>query len=96
MAVHSLKCWPDYFEAIMSGKKSFDVRKDDREPRYEVGDILILEEFRAHVGEFTGRKMKCHIKRVARYTSDLNNLEGEGVREGYCIIGLGACELVQP
>lgn len=42
---HELKCWPEYFQAIKAGDKRFELRKDDREPKYEVGHTLVLEEW---------------------------------------------------
>jgi len=41
--VHDLKTWPLYFAAVSSGKKTFEIRKNDRD--FKVGDILILKEF---------------------------------------------------
>ncbi len=38
--VHELKIIPDFFEAVASGKKKFEVRYDDR--GYQAGDELIL------------------------------------------------------
>ena len=35
-----LKILPEYFEAVKSGKKTFELRKNDRD--FCVGDILIL------------------------------------------------------
>jgi hypothetical protein len=40
MAVHELKCWPEYFDAILSGEKTFEVRRDDR--GFQRGDIIEL------------------------------------------------------
>lgn len=40
---HELKTWPQYFERIISGEKTFEVRKDDR--GYQAGDVLVLREF---------------------------------------------------
>jgi len=42
--IHELKTWPEYFEEILTGKKTFEVRKNDRD--YKVGDTLILKEFK--------------------------------------------------
>ena len=41
--VHALKIYPEYYEAVKSGKKPFEVRKNDRD--FKVGDILALNEF---------------------------------------------------
>ena len=37
------KCWPDYFQAILEGRKSFELRLADFECKQ--GDILVLKEF---------------------------------------------------
>jgi ASC-1-like (ASCH) protein len=37
---HHLKCWPSYFEAVMMGDKTFEIRKNDRD--FKVGDTIIL------------------------------------------------------
>lgn len=45
MTTHELKCWPEFFEAILSGEKTFDVRKgEDR--TYRIGDYLWLREYK--------------------------------------------------
>jgi hypothetical protein len=43
MKQHELKTWPEYFEALREGKKTFEIRENDR--GFETGDILILKEF---------------------------------------------------
>jgi hypothetical protein len=42
---HRYKSWPAHFEAAISGRKTFEVRADDRAERIETGDIVRLEEF---------------------------------------------------
>lgn len=42
MAKHELKTWKEYFEPILSGDKTFEVRKNDRD--FKVGDLLVLIE----------------------------------------------------
>lgn len=50
---HSLKTWPEYFEAIADGRKKFELRKDDR--CFAVGDDLILQEWVPETKQYTGR-----------------------------------------
>lgn len=41
---HRVKCWPPAFAEIRSGKKTFELRRNDRD--YRVDDLLVLQEFR--------------------------------------------------
>lgn len=40
---HELKCERPYFEMVASGRKTVEIRKDDR--RYQIGDELLLNEY---------------------------------------------------
>lgn len=42
MAEHNLKVWPEYWDALVSGEKTFEVRRDDR--GFQVGDTLVLRK----------------------------------------------------
>ena len=72
MREHILKTWPEPFEAIIEGKKTFEFRKDDRE--FEVGDTLVLKEWEldASINEpldyfyFTGREHRCFVTYLLR------------------------------
>ena len=57
--MHELETWPEYYKAIVSGKKNFEVRKADR--FFEVGDLLILKEFDPDKNAFTGREIAKEI-----------------------------------
>lgn len=41
--VHAVKAYPEYYNGLATGDKTFEVRKKDRP--YEVGDILAVNEF---------------------------------------------------
>lgn len=43
---HHLKTMPEYFQAVIEGRKPFEVRKNDR--GFKVGDRVILEEFEGY------------------------------------------------
>lgn len=42
---HELKCWPEFFEPTLRGVKQFELRRDDREGGFQVGDELRLNEW---------------------------------------------------
>lgn len=75
---HDLKILPKYFEAVKTGKKKFELRKNDRD--YKVGDEIHLEEWEP-AGGYTGRDI------VKEITYVLKNCEEFGLKNGYCIIG---------
>jgi len=74
-----LKVWSEYFDALVSGDKSFEVRKNDR--NYQVGDILQLREWDKDKGEYTGR----YASKVVTY---MLNGGMFGIEQGYCVMGL--------
>ena len=53
---HYLAIYPEYFEAIASGRKRFEVRRKSR--GFKVGDILILKE---NDGADTGREIQAEV-----------------------------------
>lgn len=54
MKNHDLKCHPHFFAAIAEGKKTFEIRRNDRD--YRVGDTLTLREFDPSYGN-TGNRL---------------------------------------
>ena len=40
---HELKIWPQYYQAVASGKKTFEVRENDR--GFQAGDTVTLLEY---------------------------------------------------
>ena len=49
--IHELKIHPEFFEAVTSGKKTFETRFADRD--YREGDLLALNEYTEN--GYTGR-----------------------------------------
>ena len=76
---HKLKILSKYYAAILQGKKTFEVRKDDRS--FQEGDTLLLQETVTPNGcGYTGREMKVDVTYVLR--------DSEYVKDGYCIMGI--------
>lgn len=53
---HELKCWPEYFAALLDGTKTFEYRLNDR--RFAVGDTLWLREYDPLTLTYTGRDLR--------------------------------------
>jgi len=77
---HALKCWPEYFKALDSGEKTFELRKDDRP--FTVGDKIILQEYEPKSEKYTGEELTFTISYILRDASKF------GLKPGYCILGL--------
>lgn len=41
--IHELKIYTEFFNDVLSGRKTFEIRKNDRP--FQVGDLLALNEF---------------------------------------------------
>jgi ASC-1-like (ASCH) protein len=77
MQTHYLKTWPEYFEEVWSGKKTFEVRKDDR--GFRVGDRLVLFEWNPEAESSTGRTVDVTITYILR--------GGQfGIENGHCVM----------
>lgn len=74
---HELKILPMYFQAVWDGKKTFEVRKNDR--GYKPNDILVLKEWDGT--KYTGSAV---CKRVGYMLTDTI----DGIEKGYCVLGL--------
>lgn len=72
--IHAKKVAPEYFEALRSGAKRFELRREDpEEPSYAVGDYLAVNEYDPgrHAAQddlYTGRCMLFEITYVLRDT----------------------------
>ena len=59
------KTWPKYFQAILDGKKNYELRLADWE--CNEGDTLLLKEWDPETKNYTGREVSKKIKYVARF-----------------------------
>lgn len=79
------KCWQEYFEKILSGEKTYDLRLADWD--CETGDTLILVETDTK-GTPTGRTVRRKVGYIGKI-KDFNFWPPEEVeKHGYQIISL--------
>jgi hypothetical protein len=82
------KCWPQYFQEIVEGKKNYELRLNDF--TINAGDILILEEYNTETKEYTGRTLEKKVLGVNQFQIDkLFWPEAEIKEKGLQIISLG-------
>ena len=79
MSTHDLKTWPDYYDSIAIGVKTFEVRKNDRD--YRAGDTLILLRYDHKKRNYTGERME-KIVRYVMYGGQF------GVARDYCVMAI--------
>ena len=76
---HTLKTWPEYFHAVITGHKTFEIRKNDR--NFKQGDTLLFKEWNPDTEKYTNRQHTMEVCYV---------LEGGqfGLEEGHVAMGL--------
>ncbi len=87
MTLHTLKIYPEYYDAVRNGIKTFEIRKYDRD--YKVGDTLRLREYDprrtydVEAAMFTGQDVKAAVTYVITH-----DMFPDGIPEGYCVMGI--------
>jgi len=80
------KVWPVYFQAILDGKKNYELRLADFECK--PGDTLLLKEWNPDTKEYTGRVIEKEVTFVVK-TKDFKFWKSEEIEKyGYQVIGL--------
>ena len=81
--IHRIKLASNYYDDVATGKKTFELRKNDR--GYREGHKLELLEFAE--GRHTGRVIKADIVYMLEdYT---------GLEDGYCILGIKVTDFTE-
>ena len=78
LTTHELKTWPEYFSAVLDGRKGFELRKDDR--GFAVGDRLLLKEWNPDTKVYTGRTLEVEVTYLIKGFT--------GLQDGYVIMGI--------
>lgn len=79
--IHELKILPEYFNAVISGEKTFEIRKNDRP--FKKGDLLALNEYDGHY--YTGNSCVVYIDYI------LNDPKNEFCKSGYVVMSIKPC-----
>jgi len=77
MKTHKLKILPEYFNKVVEGTKTFEVRLNDRD--FKIGDCLVLKEW--NNGEYTNREYNATVTYI------LDSKSGY-VSKGYVIMAI--------
>ena len=79
------KCWPKYFQKILDGDKTFELRLADFD--CNVGDILVLREWNPETKEYTGRVIEKKITYLLK-TKDVKFWTKEEIdKYGFQVMG---------
>jgi hypothetical protein len=62
--IHELKTWTEFFDLVWSGRKTCEVRVDDRD--YQAGDELHLRDYDRARGRYLERSIRLRITHVLR------------------------------
>lgn len=57
--IHELKTWSVFYNEVLSYKKRFEIRLDDR--GFNTGDTLLLKEYDLSTEAYTGRSLKVNV-----------------------------------
>ena len=58
------KVWPKYFQLILEGKKTYELRLANW--NCEIGDILILKEWNPETKTYTGRILEKQVTYIGK------------------------------
>jgi hypothetical protein len=92
MKTHELKSWPEFFADVATGKKNFELRRNDRD--YRPGDELVLREWEPGdhpdraTARYTGREHRVIVTYVLTGAGVGCIAPLKGLALGYCILGL--------
>lgn len=64
MKMHELKTHPEPFAAVWAGKKTFEIRNDDR--GFSDGDTLLLREYDPQIHVYSFRQVVAEVTWLVR------------------------------
>jgi hypothetical protein len=93
MMVHVLKSWPEFFEPVLLGVKTAELRYNDR--RYEAGDVLVMREWEPSRSVFTGRECARRVTHVLHGVGTVGAIAPlRGLSANYVLLSMREIEYV--
>lgn len=87
MVTHVVKSWTLFYNDILAGIRTSDIRcTDDR--RFLVGDLMELNEFDPVKFEYTGRKQMVKITYVQTNKSNPCAISNDALRDNYAVLSI--------
>lgn len=79
--IHALKEDQKYFGEVACGRKTFEIRKDDRD--FREGDLLALNEYDAQTEQYTGYSCLVYVDYILK--------DAPYVPKGYVAMSIKPC-----
>lgn len=86
MKTHELKIWPEFFDAVEGGGKTFELRKNDR--GFKVDDCLHLREWNPKTGQYSGRETRRIVVYMLEHRDGAGCAADFGLKDGYAILAI--------
>ena len=80
---HELRILPEYFNAVLDGRKTFELRRNDR--CFSIGDTLVLKEWDKEKLTLTGRELRCEVTYILKENDQTRKY---GLMKGFCIMSI--------
>lgn len=81
---HELKILPPYFEAVIDGRKTFEIRKDDR--GFQAGDTVTLREYDPEYKGYYQHEEDKYTKRT--HSATIGYVTAYEQQPGYVVFSL--------
>jgi len=85
MKTHVLKSWPRFFQQVLDGKRTHELRRNDRD--YRIGDHMELREFDPKAGAYTGRICMVEITSMTS-SQEPCAVSDEALHRDFCILSV--------
>jgi hypothetical protein len=86
MTIIKKKIHPQYFDAIVSGKKKYEFRVADFE--IKEGDTLLLQEWNPVTKSYSGREIKKRVTYIGKFTLNSFGQRKEIEENGFYVLSI--------